>query len=100
MTPDATAALRELDELAGHLSAHINRDLLEAFGRIVNDGTPVLQIDRIAAVGAEKRVVVVYKLSHDLKILLAAARARNLDAPEGVGGSSHGLVSTMTETDA
>jgi hypothetical protein len=101
MTPDATEALRDFGELATHLSRPENLDLLVDFGRLVDGGAVLLQIDRLAAVPTIDGIAA-YKLHDKLGALLAAAKARQIDAGQEQCGFGHRLVSTgalLAETD-
>ena len=82
-TAEALADLQAVAELG---SKH--PDLLEALGRLIDEGTPILQIDRTAAASAGEGVVR-YKLAEELRVILAAVRARNVDANVVKSSSCH-----------
>jgi len=88
--PDGTQAFEELAELE-RLAPH---DLAVAVQRLVDQGAPVLRanVNDGTAVSADDRVVI-YQLPKELKVLLAAVRARNLDSDQTDDGSAHDLPS-------
>ena len=82
-TTDALADLQAIADLG-----HLHPDLLETLGRLIDEGTSILQIDRTSATGAGEGVVR-YKLAEELRVILAAVRARNVDANEVESGAGH-----------
>ena len=67
--PGAEQALSDLRFIAGlGLS---EPEVLELLGRLINDGTSILQVDRLATEAAGNGIVC-YKLADELRAILAA----------------------------
>ena len=82
-TADALADLQAIADLGAK-----HPDLLEALSRLIDEGTSILQIDRTPTPGTGETVVR-YKLVEELRMILAAVRAGNVDANEVKGSASH-----------
>jgi hypothetical protein len=85
--PGAEQALSDLQAIAE--LGLTEPDILELLGRLIDEGTPVLQVDRSLAVDAGDGVVR-YKLADELRAILAAVRARNVNLGEVEGVGMHG----------
>lgn len=85
-SPETAEALADLQAIVELGPQH--PDLLEALGRLIDEGTSILQIDRLPASGAGESIVR-YKLVEELRVILAAVRARNVDANEVKSSASH-----------
>jgi hypothetical protein len=86
MNIDCTQALRDLQAVVD--LGPIHRDLLETLSRLIDEGTPILQVDRSHAPSANSGVIR-YKLADELQRVLAAVRARDFDTDEVESGSGH-----------
>jgi len=87
--PDAKQALADLREIVALLPE--NDDLAIEVRRLIDRGTPLLRakVDRPVA-EATGRLIVRYEIADELKVHLAAARARHVHASEGEGCPLHG----------
>jgi hypothetical protein len=63
-------------------------DLLKTLGRLIDEGTPIPQVDRSSAIGARDGVPR-YKLADEVKAILAAIEAGDLNAHKVKSCPSH-----------
>lgn len=90
LLPDADAALADLRLLADGPWRE-EPEFLELLGSLINDGTPILEIDNVTASGADCSVVR-YKLADRLQAFVSARVAVAADADASkVKSSGHGV---------
>lgn len=90
--PDAEAALSDLRWLASG-PWRSEPEFLELLRSLVDEGTPILEIDHATASGADGRVIR-YKIADRLKAFIVARLALDADAHEVKSNSSHSVGSS------